>query len=874
MTHRTKPVLTKGMASVLVRLMRVLILFGMGTALYAQSSGMSLEYQGQTVAVGPYLQFYEDRKGRLELGDMLLEDNYGERGLIWQSVQETVPNFGYTDSVFWFRTHIANATREPGDLVLSVDYALLDEVDVFVLRNGKVVQSYFTGDTRMFSSRAVAHRKFVFPLELASGEGANIYLRVASEGAVQVPLTLTTSREFFLGDLKELGLKHLYYGMMLVMVLYNLFLFASVREKAYLFYVGFVSCFALMQAAMHGVLFQAFYPALPSLHQLSVLILVPSTMLFACLFAVAFLDLKQHSPVLETILRWLALASLMCVVGAFALGYGTSTRVSVLLVVIASLVLLISGPMAWSKGQSSARYYTVAWLLLLIGTTSTALSKFGILPSNLFTEYGLMFGSAAEAILLSFALADRLNGEKEARFHAQQEQLRATEERMKAEEQLLYSSTHEASTGLPNRIPLFDCLDQLIAEQKVPRFAVVKVALGRYDEVAKTLGQDNAEQIVAAFARRLCLKVESLSEALTISSDKAVVHYDPYAFVFLLELHHTAGLKNLLAHLRRELASPIDYQDMLIDVGMQLGAALYPDHSRNTAELVKQAQIAMGFPGDTENIYDHSLNPYSERRLRLMGDLQTAIEQNQLTLHFQPQMDVESNTVVGAEALIRWSHPEYGYIPPMEFIPHAEQTGLIKELTAWVFDHALYALRQMMNQGRELDMSINISAANLHETNLVRNIQALLSKHEVPAERLKIEITETAMMLNPDNALRVLTRLHQIGVKIAVDDFGTGHSSLAYIKKLPADEIKIDRSFVSDMSENLDDEVIVSTTINMCHNLGYRVVAEGIEDRSTLEKLIALQCDLAQGYYHARPMSYDDFQQWLDDSGDAEETVA
>ena len=127
-------------------------------------------------------------------------------------------------------------------------------------------------------------------------------------------------------------------------------------------------------------------------------------------------------------------------------------------------------------------------------------------------------------------------------------------------------------------------------------------------------------------------------------------------------------------------------------------------------------------------------------------------------------------------------------------------------------------------------------------------------------------------MLNPDNALRVLTRLHQIGVKIAVDDFGTGHSSLAYIKKLPADEIKIDRSFVSDMSENLDDEVIVSTTINMCHNLGYRVVAEGIEDRSTLEKLIALQCDLAQGYYHARPMSYDDFQQWLDDSGDAEES--
>ncbi len=853
-------------------LLRLLMLLVVSSALHAQASGMTLEYQGQPVTVGPFLQFYEDNNGRLELGDMFLERHFGERGLIWQSSQESVPNFGYTDSVFWFRTNIVNATRDADELLLSVDYALLDEVDVFVMREGKVVQSYFTGDTRAFSSRPVVHRKFLFPLNLSPGEEANVYLRVASEGSLQVPLTLTTSRQFFLADLKELGLKHLYYGMMLVMVLYNLFLFASVREKAYLYYVGFVSCFALMQAAMHGVLFQAFYPDLPDLHQLSVLILVPATMLFACLFAVAFLDLKQHSPVFESLLRWLALASLMCVVGAFGLSYGTSTRVSVLLVVIASLVLLISGPVAWYKGQSSARYYTVAWVLLLIGTTSTALSKFGLLPSNLFTEYGLMFGSAAEAILLSFALADRLNGEKEARFHAQQEQLRATEERMKAEEQLLYSSMHEASTGLPNRIHLFDFMEQLIAEQHVPRFAVVKVALGRSDEVAKTLGQDNAEQIVAAFARRLSLKVESLSEALAISGQKSVVHYDPYAFVFLLELHHTAGLKNLLAHLRRELSAPIEYQDMLIDVGMQLGAALCPDHSRNTVELVKQAQIAMGFPGDTENIYDHSLNPYSERRLRLMGDLQTAIEQNQLTLHFQPQMDVERDVVVGTEALIRWNHPEYGYIPPMEFIPHAEQTGLIKELTAWVFDHALFALRQMMNQGRALDMSINISAANLHETNLVRNIQALLSKHEVPAERLKIEITETAMMLNPDNALRVLTRLHQIGVKIAVDDFGTGHSSLAYIKKLPADEIKIDRSFVSDMSENLDDEVIVSTTINMCHNLGYRVVAEGIEDRGTLEKLAALHCDLAQGYYHARPMPYDDLQRWLD--GVVKETVA
>jgi len=248
----------------------------------------------------------------------------------------------------------------------------------------------------------------------------------------------------------------------------------------------------------------------------------------------------------------------------------------------------------------------------------------------------------------------------------------------------------------------------------------------------------------------------------------------------------------------------------------------------------------------------------------LMGELQEAIEQNELRLHFQPQINVSTGRVVGAEALVRWSHPVYGNIPPMEFIPHAEQTGLIKPLTFWVLDHALYAAQKLFAENEPpLAMSINISAANLHEANLVKSIQMLLTKHQVEPACLKIEITETAMMLDPENALKVLTCLHDTGVKIAVDDYGTGQSSLNYIKKLPANEIKIDRSFITDMSQNTDDEVIVSTTINMCHNLGYSVVAEGIEDAQTLQKLKSLNCDVTQGYYHCVPLAFEEFEAWL-----------
>ncbi len=825
-------------------------------------------FQGKTLELGSGASILRDPDASLNIGDILLDRDLGKAdgSLNWYTNTQNVPNFGYTEEAIWIRQDIRNGVPRNADLVVVISYPLLDEVEFYLESDGKLVHRALTGDNHPYNSREIQHRNFLFPIQLEPNQQVTIYFRIQSQGSMQIPMSLWDRSDYLLFDQKELALKHLYYGMMIVMVLYNLFVFLSVRERAYLYYVGFVTSFAAMQAAMHGVVNQFFFPGNPQLHQLSVLFLVPSTMLFSCLFALSFLNLKQVAPWLHRLIAWVTVGALLCVLGAFVLPYRWSTQISVLLVVAASVLMIISGPIAWKRGQGSARYFTGAWFILLIGTTSTALSKFGVLPSNVFTEYGLIFGSALEAVLLSFALADRLNMEKEARFRAQQNELQQARQRAEAEEKLRFQSTHDSLTALPNKTPLFERIEKVIANKEISRFVLIKVSMGRFDEISKTLGQHASELVLKAFAERLSFQVNSIDSAIPITEHNSVAHFDHLVFSFVLDADKVANLDSLLRDIKQGLSESIEFREMCIDPGLVMGASIYPDHSREAIELFKQAQIAMEISHGRDDIYDHALNPYSERRLTLMGELKNAIEQNHLSLHFQPQLDIRSGKVVGAEALVRWNHPIYGSIPPMEFIPHAEQAGLIKPLTYWVFDNALFACRQLIESGNEMDISINISAANLHETNIVKNIRALLFKHQVAPERLKIEITETAMMINPENALRVLTQLSQIGIKIAIDDFGTGHSSLSYIKQLPANEIKIDRSFVSDMGENADDEVIVSTTINMCHNLGYSVVAEGIENQITLTKLEALNCDVAQGYYHCRPLAFDDFREWLDQS--------
>jgi EAL domain-containing protein (putative c-di-GMP-specific phosphodiesterase class I) len=261
--------------------------------------------------------------------------------------------------------------------------------------------------------------------------------------------------------------------------------------------------------------------------------------------------------------------------------------------------------------------------------------------------------------------------------------------------------------------------------------------------------------------------------------------------------------------------------------------------------------------------YSEDRDPYSAERLQLLGELRAAITAGELVLHYQPKVDVSSDRVLGVEALVRWQHPTRGLLPPGDFVPLAERTGAIGELTRWVLDTALEQCRAWRDAGLDMTMAVNLAAPNIVDAALPDLVAELLERWDVPGDRLECEISEHTVMADPHRAIDVLERLRAMGVRLSLDDFGTGHSSLAYLKRLPLDEVKIDRSFVIGMSEDPDDAAIVRSTIDLARHLGLEVVAEGVESEAILSDLVDLSCDVAQGFYLSRPLPAGQLGDWL-----------
>ena len=302
-------------------------------------------------------------------------------------------------------------------------------------------------------------------------------------------------------------------------------------------------------------------------------------------------------------------------------------------------------------------------------------------------------------------------------------------------------------------------------------------------------------------------------------------------------------------------------------IGASLGIALFPEHGRDGAALMKRADVAMyeakrnktGFA-----VYDPSKDQHSLRNLSLMGELRAALDKEQLVLYYQPKVNVQTGRVSGVEALVRWRHPQHGLMFPNDFIPLSEQAGLIKQVTLWVLREAMKQSRDWELSGIDVSMAVNLSVHNLHDTTFPDEVKNILQGYSSAlVTRLRFEITETAMMVDPARALEILNSLGAMGIRLSIDDFGTGYSSLAYLKQLPVAELKIDKSFIMSMEENENDTVIVRSTIELAHNIGLRVVAEGVEDKKTYEMLAALSCDSVQGYYISRPMPPEEFSRWL-----------
>jgi len=435
-----------------------------------------------------------------------------------------------------------------------------------------------------------------------------------------------------------------------------------------------------------------------------------------------------------------------------------------------------------------------------------------------------------------------------------------TEQRM-AEESLRRLRLYDQLTGLPNRMMLLNRLGRALVESsRTSRpLALLILALDRFKDVTNTLGHHNGDLIVRELAVRL-------GDALGDGDRVARLRGDEFGV--LLPDADGPFARQVGARILASLEKPFMVQRLPIEVGASIGIAVAPEHATEAEGLLRHAdaavQAARKLGGGSSVLYSPECEPHDPARLALLGELRRALEANELQLHYQPKVDLKTRTIVGAEALLRWSHAKRGFVSPAEFIPLAEQTGLIRPLTRWVLDRATGESCAWARAGRRLPVAINVSARSLQDERIVDEVEEALLTHDVRGDQLQIEVTESAIMTDAGRAAEVLASLTGRGVSVSIDDFGTGYSSLGLLRRLPVQELKIDKSFVIGMAgDGAEDTAIVRSTADLAHNLGLTVVAEGVEDQWTLDLLSSFGCDQAQGYHIAHPMPSTDFIAWL-----------
>ena len=421
-----------------------------------------------------------------------------------------------------------------------------------------------------------------------------------------------------------------------------------------------------------------------------------------------------------------------------------------------------------------------------------------------------------------------------------------------------HQATHDALTGLANRAKFSTSVAEAIAVTGTGEsLGVMLLDLDRFKEVNDTLGHHVGDLLLTQVAERLQRVLREVDVIARLGGDE---------FCVLLVQSDMEACLAVAERAQESLEQPFHLAGLELFVGASAGMAMYPEHADRPELLLQRADVAMyAAKRSRQNcvVYETGLDENSHKSLALAAELRSALDTRLLQVHYQPKADVATGRTVGVEALVRWFHPERGFVPPDEFIPLAEHTGLINPLTEQVFDQVFAQLRLWHDGGQPLNAAVNVSASTILAADFVEGLRSRILGAGLPPEALTLEITESQVMADPERAAAVLQALRDLGVRISIDDFGTGYSSLSQLKRLPVDELKIDRSFVFGMTGDSDDAVIVRSTVELAHNLGLQVVAEGVEDLATWNELVRLGCDLAQGYYLSRPLPPEDLTTWM-----------
>jgi diguanylate cyclase (GGDEF)-like protein len=432
-------------------------------------------------------------------------------------------------------------------------------------------------------------------------------------------------------------------------------------------------------------------------------------------------------------------------------------------------------------------------------------------------------------------------------------------ERKRQEEELIRSAHHDALTGLANRTLFHDRIAQAIAaaHRHGRQVGVLFIDLDNFKLVNDSMGHPIGDRLLRETARRLEACLREGDTASRLGGDEFVL--------LMTDMEHEDDIVNIAERVLAAVAQPFHVSgDGEIFVGASIGASIYPRDGEDGPTLLKHADIAMYRAKEQGRnnfqVFTEEMQARITHRLSIETKLRRALERNEFTLHYQPQVDLVSGRIVSAEALIRWQHPEMGLVSPAMFVPLAEETGLIVPIGEWVLDAACTQTKAWLNAGfNNISIGVNLSARQFRQKNLLQIIEQSLRVNQLNSLHLELELTESMVMQDPEVTIHILNQLKQLGIRLSLDDFGTGYSSLSYLRRFPIDVLKVDQSFIRDVTTNADDACITSSIISLAHGLQLSVIAEGVETREQLRYLKQQKCDVMQGYYFSRPLPADQF---------------
>jgi len=772
----------------------------------------------------------------------------------WQLLPSSTASLGYQPSDFWYKTRLSASSTETA---LSVLAPFLDRLELYVLDNQlQLIQSHQLGDQQLYKMRPLPTLNFVILLP-ASTQDLWLYAKVSNQGANMLPLQRSSTLEMEQQEHLAVFIHSLFSGIFLCLIALSIGFYLIYRQGYFLAFSGMFLAVVLIQLEINGLLFAYIWPQSPDYN-----VVIEYGTVFGSLFASAFMLLFFRRADTPKWLMWpfhgIATFAILLIVATPWLSAYWLKKLGVELTALTGGLMLLACFWMLHKRQANVVFFALALLTMLTGIAVMILRSKGYLPAVLLTNSAMEIGNAISALFFVFAMLQNLHLEKNKKIAFQQQILDQQQHIQNMQQKTLQQALTEHISGLPNKRALLNRLEQL-NEQQDSNFYLVMIVHQRFRQVERALGVAEANQTIMGFSKILKRWSEQHRQSEAQYPSLFALERDSYAALIA-----PTDFSSQFEQLRYRLDALLMVDNLQLDLGTVYSSAHYPSDCAKATDALDLALAAIEH-ADRAGDYLPYEPLYLEQNLEhihLLSELNVALQDDLLELYVQPILDMKQQKIHAAELLIRWYHPKMGQISPTDFVPLAEQTGMISQVTEWVLNKTLILQKQLADAGENLRLSMNISPLDLRNTALISRVIEAVKTTSFSSVPLQLELTETAFVDLVKDSEQALKLLERSNIRISLDDFGVGQSSLSRLQGLPLGELKIDRDLLS-QAMRLNDDTVLRYAVMLGKSLQLYTVIEGIETVRELEFVRRLGADAVQGYLLAKPMPFARFSQWL-----------